>query len=73
MPQISPLEALEARRDDLFAMLCRGEGDQADWAELERMTSALQAELLGDHLYPPVEIDHEALEEWYESQTDVPY
>jgi hypothetical protein len=39
------LEALQARRDDLFATLCRVGGTPADWAELERITADLRAKL----------------------------
>ena len=40
------LEQLEARRDDLFALLCRDGGTAGDWAELERLTLELRGTLL---------------------------
>lgn len=70
---MTTLEALEARRDDLWLSLCRNGGDSEEWGELERLTANLQAALLDDHLWPPVAIDHAALEEWYQGQEDIPY
>jgi hypothetical protein len=39
------LEALEARRDDLYTLLCRNGGTPADWAECERLSRELRAKL----------------------------
>jgi len=76
---VTELTALESRRDDLFALCC-DHGTPADWAEYERCCAALQAELLGDRLYPPLAIDRAALEAWYAGMDreydvtdDVPY
>jgi hypothetical protein len=78
---LSPLEAMELRRDDLFQLLCREGGSVGDWAELNRMTATIQAELLGDFLLPPVAIDHAGIDAWLDSHShadplvcdDVPY
>ena len=47
----------------------RARTDQA----LARLRAHTEAEAIGDHLYPPVEIDREALEAWYQGQEDIPY
>jgi hypothetical protein len=71
------LEALQARRDDLFATLCRVGGTPADWAELERITADLRAKLC-DRLdawsrerrtpdSPVVTIDPASADDWLES------
>jgi hypothetical protein len=80
---MADLEAIEARRDDMFALLCRNGGSPEEWDELNRLTLDLRANLC-DRLEawsrerrrpdsPHITIDHDALEAWYESQSDIPY
>lgn len=66
---------LNDRSNDFFGFFLHGLGDTADVAEANRTYREFQDELCAstDHLYPTVQIDHQRLEEWYESQTDIPY
>ena len=68
-------ELLNDRSNDFVGFFLHGLGDTGDVAEAERTYREFQDELCAstDHLFPNVSIDLEALEAWYESQTDIPY
>lgn len=68
-------ETLNDRANDFLGFFLHGKGDTGDCIEAERTYRALQDELCAstDSLYPPVEIDHQRLEEWYQGQEDIPY
>lgn len=66
---------LNDRANDYVGFFLHGLGDSGDCIEAERTYREFQNELCAstDHLYPTVEIDAEALEAWYQGQTDIPY
>ena len=68
-------DELNTRSNDFVGFFLHGLGDTGDCAEAERTYREFQDELCAstDHLYPTVQLDPEAIEAWYESQSDIPY
>ncbi len=66
---------LNDRANDFVGFFLHDLGDTGDCAEAERTYRAFQDELCActDYLYPTVQLDPEAIEAWYESQSDIPY
>lgn len=67
--------AILAQPDDHHAEELTARND-ANMLRLQRLLDADVARIcdeLQDAIVGPVRIDHEALEQWYESQSDIPY